>query len=112
MKILWQNAHWIINKDLARDVWIEWALLLSDLIDKQEYFTNRWELTEEWFFYNTIENIEKDTTLSNHKQKQAIKILKEKWYIEVQLKWIPAKLHFKVVENKILNFLKQIIIKK
>jgi len=44
MKILWQNAHWILNKELVKDIWLEPALMLSDLIDKSEYFNSRWEI--------------------------------------------------------------------
>ena len=109
-KILWQNSFWIVNKKLAKEVWIEWALLLSDLIDKEEYFKEKWEmLLIEWkeYFYNTIDNIEKDTTLSVKLQRKNIKILKEKWLINVKLKWIPAKRYFYINEENIINLLLQ-----
>lgn len=112
MKILWQNAHWTVNKDLAKLVWVEWALLLSDLIDKEEYFKNRWQITEDWFFFNTSENIERDTTLKYKSQKKNIKILKENWFIETKLMWVPAKLHFKINTNKILLFINSSIAQK
>ena len=93
-----QNAHWQINKDFSRKFGIETALLLADLVDKWIYFD-----CSEWFF-NTSENIENDTTLSYHKQKEALKILIANGFIETKLVGIPAKLHFKIIENKILNF--------
>ena len=93
-----QNAHWQINKDFAREFGLDAAILISDLVDKWMYFE-----CHEWF-YNTSENIERDTTLSYHKQKEALKILVSNGFIETQLQGIPAKLHFKIVENKILNF--------
>lgn len=112
MNILWQNAFWIINKDLAKDIWIEGALLLSDLIDKNDYFSNRWEITEDWFFYNTIENIEKDTTLTRKLQDKNIKILKDYWYIETRVSWMPAKRFFKINTNKILLFIQSSLYEK
>jgi hypothetical protein len=93
-----QNAHWQINKDFARVYGLEAAILISDLVDKWIYFE-----CNEWFF-NTSENIERDTTLSYHKQKEALKILVFNGFIETSLQGIPAKLHFKIIESKILNF--------
>lgn len=96
--ILSQNAFWIINKDIARLVGLEAALLLSDLVTKQEYFD------EEWFF-NTSDNIENDTTLKRFKQDAAIKKLIEHEFIEVKLTGVPPKKHFKIATNQIVGFL-------
>ena len=96
--VLSQGAFWMVNKDLAKEVGLNAALLLSDLITKNEYFN------EEWFF-NTADNIEDSTTLTYHKQKQAIKILEKHGFLETKLIGIPAKLHFKIIYNKISNFL-------
>jgi phage conserved hypothetical protein, C-terminal domain len=104
-KILSQSAFWIVNKEIARLVGIEPAVLLSDLIDKQTYFSNRNELDSEGYFFNTVEFIELATSLNYHAQKKALKVLSEHGFIEEKLKGIPAKLHFKVVEYKILNYL-------
>lgn len=105
-KILSQTSWRVVNKQIAIDVWVESALLLSDLCDKNEYFSSRWELINiDWdmYFYNTSINIERDTTLSYKVQKKCIKILKDKWYIKTELKWLPAKLHFSICENKIIE---------
>lgn len=96
--ILSQNAFWIVNKSIAKEVGLDAALLLSDLVTKQEYFN------EEWFF-NTADNIEEDTTLSPHQQRKAIKVLIDKGFIETKLKGLPAKQHFKIINSKLLNFL-------
>ena len=55
--ILGQDAFWIINKSLAKEIGLEASLLLSDLLTKSQYFD------EEWFF-NTAENIQEDTGLT------------------------------------------------
>lgn len=107
MKILSQWSRWTLNKDLARDVWIEAALLLSDLIDKYGYFKKKWQIVKVWweeYFYNTAKNIQEDTTISYKKQKRCIKTLEDKWYIKTQLMWVPAKLHFTICTNKIFQF--------
>ncbi len=96
--ILSQNAFWIVNKEMAKKVGLDAALLLSDLVTKQEYFI------EEWFF-NTADNIKEDTTLSYYQQKKEIKILVDKGFIETKLVGVPPRLNFKILENQILSFL-------
>lgn len=104
-KVLGQSAFWIVNKELSKKLDIYPTLLLSDLIDKQEYFRARGELDNEGFFFNTSEDIEESTTLTYHVQKKCIKRLEESQLLDTKLKGIPAKVHFKVNEIKILNFL-------
>jgi len=104
-KILGHTAYWMVNKTIARVTSIEAALLLADLADKELYFSNRDEVDDEGYFFNTADNIQKDTTLTYHSQKKALKLLMEVGFIETKLKGVPAKLHFKIVENKILKFL-------
>lgn len=103
--ILSQEAFWIINKKLAKVVGVEAALLLSDLITKKRYFKNQNQLINGEWFFNTAQNIEDDTTLSYHKQKQAIKILVKYGFLETKLIGLPSKLHFKIFESQVLNFL-------
>jgi hypothetical protein len=104
-QIFGQNSHWQINKDFARQFGIETTLLLSDLIDKWIYFE-----CPDWF-YNTSENIEIDTTLTRHQQDKAFKVLIENNFIEVDVRGLPAKKHFKILENNILEFYRTILLK-
>jgi len=104
-KILGNGAFWIVNKHIAKATSIEAALMLADLADKAEYFNNRGETTDDGFFFNTADSIADNTGLSYHLQKKALKLLTDAGFIETKLKGVPAKLHFKIVENKILNFL-------
>jgi hypothetical protein len=103
--LLGQHAHWNINKRLAKRVGIEAALLLSDLISKREYFIGNKDLKINDWFFNTAENIELDTTLTPHKQREAIKTLSEQGFLEVKLMGIPAKNHFKVNDIQLLKYL-------
>ena len=108
-KILWNEAHWNINKAIAKEVWIEWALILSHLIEFQNHFEKKWKLVKtkswDWFFSQTEKQIENQTFVSRRWQDKAIKILKEKWFLEQVLAWNPARKHFKINSEKILNFL-------
>ena len=87
----------MVNKSMAKEFGIEAALLLSELITKSQYYDEEW-------FYETIDEIEEKTTLSYHKQNKNIEILRDAGFIETKLVGVPARLHFKIIENKILNF--------
>lgn len=108
-KILWNEAHWNINKAIAKEVWIEWALILSHLIEFQNHFEKKWKLVKtkswDWFFSQTEKQIENQTFVWRRWQDKAIKILKEKWFLEQVLAWNPARKHFKINSENILNFL-------
>lgn len=113
--LIWQNAYWTVNKKIAREIWLEEAIFLQDMIDKYWYFLERNEVIEiDWnkYFYNTSSNIEEDTTLSYKVQKRCIKKLVELWCISYKLYWVPAKLHFTIHINKIILLIQSSIAQK
>jgi hypothetical protein len=59
----------VVNKDLMRAFGIEEAILLGELASEYEYLKKQYAIENEWF-YSTVENIEKNTTLSKYKQKK------------------------------------------
>ena len=103
--LLSSSAYIVVNKILSKRVGLKASVLLADLISKENYFENRGEI-KDGFFFNTSKNIERDTTLSYCKQKAAIQILKDEGFIETKLMGVPATLHFKILQNKIDGFLK------
>lgn len=100
--LLSSTAFLIVNKELAKQVGLKSAVLLADLISKEEYFISK-GMTDGWFF-NTAKNIESDTSLTSHQQRKAIKNLKDLGIIETKVVGIPAKQHFKIIENKLLSY--------
>ncbi len=56
--LLSSTAFLIVNKELAKQVGLKAAVLLADLISKEEYFISK-GMTDGWFF-NTEANIEAD----------------------------------------------------
>lgn len=85
------------------------AILLSELANQYEMYSDAGQLTDDGYFYATAEKLEEETCLSTYKQAQAIKKLEEAGLIETKLKGIPAKKHFRFpddFENKFSNFLK------
>jgi len=107
--LLSSTAFLVLNKELARQVGLKEAVLLADLISKEEYFIAN-GMTDGWFF-NTEANIEKDTTLNSYHQRKCIKVLKDKGLIEVKRKGIPAKQYFKINEEQVLQILNNLSFK-
>ena len=106
--LLSSSSYLIVNKFLAKKIGLKEAVLLADLISKEQYFIDNKTIKDGWFF-NTAKNIEYDTTLSRHKQSLAIQSLVKEGFIKTDLRGVPATLHFKIIDNKILNFLKSSI---
>jgi hypothetical protein len=101
--LLSSSAFIVLNKELARQVGLKEAVLLADLISKEEYFIAN-GMTDGWFF-NTEANIYKDTTLTAYQQRKCLTTLKKEGLIEVKRKGIPAKQYFKINEQLVVKFL-------
>jgi hypothetical protein len=101
--LLSSTAFLILNKELSRRVGLKEAVLLADLISKEEYFISN-GMTDGWFF-NTEANIEADTTLTPYQQRKCIKNLKKHKLIIVKRMGIPAKQFFKINEEQVIQFL-------
>ena len=79
-QLLSSTAFIVLNKELAKQVGLKEAVLLADLISKEEYFISK-GMTDGWFF-NTEANIEADTTLNSYHQRKCLKTLKKHKIIE------------------------------
>jgi len=101
--LLSSSAFIVLNKELARQVGLKEAILLADLISKEEYFIAN-GMTDGWFF-NTEANIEKDTTLTPYQQRKCLKTLKISLVLETKRKGIPAKQYFKINEQQVIKLL-------
>ena len=97
--LLSSSAFIVLNKYLAQNLGLKEAILLADLISKEEYFINN-GMTDGWFF-----NIEVDTTLSPYQQRSALKTLKNMKIIETKRMGVPAKQFFKISEELVIKFL-------
>ena len=101
--LLSSSAFIVLNKQLAKQVGLKEAVLLADLISKEEYFIAN-GMTDGWFF-NTEANIEKDTTLTPYQQRKCLKTLKTSLILETKRKGIPAKQYFKINELQVIKLL-------
>jgi hypothetical protein len=105
LKLLAGTSWGIYNKDLARNIGLEEAIIIGELASEYDYWLKQNDLDEEGYFYSTIENIEKQTTLSEYRQRKAMNTLKSLKLIDVQLKGLPAKRYVKLNEEAIGDFI-------
>ena len=75
-ELLRNDGSIVINKKLAKGIGLHQAIMYSELISKYLYFSKRGELKEGYFF-NTVENMEQDTCLSDYQQRESISKLKD-----------------------------------
>ena len=104
MSILSSDAYIILNKYVMKAIGLHEAILLGELFSEYIYWCKEDKL-QEGYFFSTRENIEKETTLSPHQQRQALKNLVNFGFIEVTEKDMPKKTYYKVIEEKVYEFL-------
>jgi len=106
MSILSSDGYIILNKYVMKALGLHEAILLGELCSEFIYWYKENKL-QDGYFYSTRENIEKETTLSPHQQRQAIKTLINKGFVEVIEKDMPKKTYYKVNEEKVYRFLSE-----
>ena len=106
MSILSSDGYIIVNKYVMKVLGLHESILLGELCSEFIYWYKENKL-QDGFFYSTRENIEKETTLSPHQQRQAIKTLINKEFVEAVEKDMPKKTYYKINEEKIYKFLSE-----
>lgn len=106
MSILSSDGYIILNKYVMKALGLHQAILLGELCSEFIYWYKENKL-QDGYFFSTRENIEKETTLSPHQQRQALKTLIDREFVEIIEKDMPKKTYYKVNEEKIYEFLKE-----
>ena len=83
--VLSQNSFWLVNKALVKalDGNYSAAILLSDLIQRREYFANRNELVGDGSFYALSETLEEDLAMGAQMRRRASKDLQDKGFVVI-----------------------------
>lgn len=102
-KLLSHNNYIIVNKELAKIIGLDEAIMLGELCNESIYWEER-NLLEDGYFYSTIENIENSITFNPKKQKKALDHLIELKLIDVKLKGVPAKRYIKILADVLSQF--------
>lgn len=95
----------VVNKDVAKTLGINEAILLGELVEEYEYYKNR-DLLENGWFFSIVENIENNTGLTGRQQRPALENLVKAGLIEKKNKGLPPKRFFKVKMGAIRKYVK------
>ena len=104
LKLISSNNFITVNRELILKVGLEEAIMLGELASEFDYWLKHNGLVDGYFF-STIENIEKNTTLTEYKQRKALKHLQELNLVDCKVKGLPAKRYIKINEAGILALL-------
>ena len=104
LKVFSSSNYLPVNLCVARALGLEVAVMLGELASEHEYWEGQMKLSPDGYFYATVEKVEARTTLSKHKQLTAINQLKALGLIDVALKGLPSKRHFKINLDKLFEF--------
>jgi hypothetical protein len=103
LDLLRADGSIVVNKFMAKLIGLNEAIVLSELISWHKFHEDRNELKEDGLFYMTVEKLENNTTLTKHLQSKAITNLINYGLIEMKLKDLPAKRHFKIIIEAITD---------
>ena len=90
-----------VNKDLAKLVGINEAIIVGELLSEYRYWRANNGLTEDGYFYSTVENIETNTTLNEYLQRKVLKHLLDLKLIDIQYR--KDKLRFFKINTDVLE---------
>lgn len=108
INLLRADGSIIINKVLAKNIGLNEAILYGELLSKYSYYYEHDELTEDGYFFCTVDDLEFATTLSDYAQRKAITNLVEYGLISTSNRGIPMKRYFTLImdEDLVIQFLK------
>lgn len=98
-----QNNYIVYNKKLAKEIWINETIIFMYFVSQYKRFEWNWQLSEDWYFYKTADDIYDNTWLSRKQQKLAIDNIRDIWLIDYKVKWQPPTLHFTIFRDKLLT---------
>jgi len=107
LKMIGSTSFLMANKEIIRLTDIETAILYSDLAGAQDYWIERNE-SQDGYFYRTQNEIELNTTLSSKVQLRCLRLLEEKGLIKTKLKGLPAKKYF-CIDSECMYRLSQVL---
>lgn len=104
LHLMSNRNYGVYNKSLALKIGLVEAVMFGELCSEYDYFNQRNELKEGWFF-STITNIEEQLGISRKVQDRVVDNLVSIGLIETKLMSIPAKRYFKINEEKLVDIL-------
>jgi len=100
LDFLSQDSYICYNKTLAKLIWVNETIIFMYFVSQYRRFENNNQLTKDWYFYKTADDIYENTGLTRCQSKLCIDKLRERWLIDYKVAWNPAKLHFKILRDQ------------
>jgi len=97
-KIIGNNAHWTVNKTIARQIGLTETLVLQHIIDLESVF-KRTEI------FQPIPEMAEELCLTEYSVKQAIGKLKSLDLVRIERKYVGYKNFYSVNEEKVIEFI-------
>ena len=94
------NNYGLYNKTLAKKIGLHESIFLGEIISEYDYWNRMHSLTDDGYFYSTVENVIESTTLSDYQQRSIIKHLVELKILNVRVAGMPAKRYFRINEEQ------------
>ena len=91
-----------LNIHLIQTVGLHEAIIIGELLSEYNYWEQHGKLDNGWF-YSTVENIQKRTSLSRYQQAKAIEHLEELGVLKTTLRGVPARRYIKIDDDKLLE---------
>ncbi len=85
-----------VNKALTHAIGLNEAILYCELVSRLIYFNDRGRLTKDGYFFNTINDLQAGTSLTEYQQRRALNRLEKLGLISTRLQGMPAKRHFRI----------------
>lgn len=101
INLLSDTGFVMTSKLLIKLIGLDSAIFLSELCSEYNYWEEKDKLSDEKWFFSTRENIERNTGLSEYRQKNAMCLLIKKELISIKKIGIPRKIYYKLDEEKI-----------
>lgn len=102
LKLIESTGYITVSKELARNIGLDETLILTELISKYNYWKENNKL-KDGYFYVTIKDLKKETTLTKYRQTKAINNLKELNLIKTKKQGLPAKRYFTILKENIIE---------
>ena len=94
------NNYGLYNKTLAKKIGLHESIFLGEIISEYDYWNRMHSLTDDGYFYSTVENVMESTTLSDYQQRSISKHLVELKILDVKVAGMPAKRYFRINEEQ------------
>lgn len=101
-ELLSRDNYLTVNKLLMKAIGISESILLSELCYRRQYLARANKLTEDGFFYATVEDVEEETTLNDYAQRKALEKLTKMGLLEVDRRGLPAKRYIRIDEEALV----------